>query len=197
MKRAVRIFFHGAAAISGVLLLLAIGFWGASYGATYSVTMDRYRSIRILTVSRGEVGGFWLTDPGVSAAVAWSGVEWRWKKNPPFNLPLQRGLPYSTGRSPVAGFLFYRIAQAGLTGASFLLPVSFLVALFAPLPLVDVLLIRRRRRRRRRLAAGMCVRCGYDLRATPQKCPECGDVPAAQAAGPPRGREGDGWNANV
>ena len=54
-------------------------------------------------------------------------------------------------------------------------------AVVAPLAVLPALRLRRWRldRRRREDCAGLCPACGYDLRATPERCPECGTVPAA------------------
>jgi len=67
-------------------------------------------------------------------------------------------------------------------------PNLLMVFLYSPLLLFSILsaaeFTRRyhhRHRARKRLAQGLCVQCGYDLRATPDRCPECGTVKSARS----------------
>jgi hypothetical protein len=63
------------------------------------------------------------------------------------------------------------------------IPYWLLTLVTLLLPLTTTMLWARRRARHRRQARGLCAACGYDLRATPQRCPECGQV-AVASAGP-------------
>jgi hypothetical protein len=54
------------------------------------------------------------------------------------------------------------------------IPYSILAGGTAVMPVLWVLWLCRRLRRRMRRAPGTCVACGYDMRATPDRCPECG-----------------------
>ena len=69
------------------------------------------------------------------------------------------------------------LAPASLPGCLCLLIVSF----------IDL------RRTEHRKQMGLCRNCGYDLRATPGRCPECGEV-TQPPHNPPMQRTGDDGN---
>lgn len=75
--------------------------------------------------------------------------------------PLDSGIP--------AGTVQYYYAEV---------PYWSLLALTALLPTALLIARARRRRLTRRRERGLCARCGYDLRASPGRCPECGEPPA-------------------
>jgi hypothetical protein len=58
-----------------------------------------------------------------------------------------------------------------------LVPFWFLALLMLILPSVSAV---RFARRRRAHPPGVCQNCGYDLRMTPDRCPECGVVPISR-----------------
>ena len=69
------------------------------------------------------------------------------------------------------GFRYHPRMRDGLyTYRGVAVPTGFLAMLTAMLPIRRILTELQRR-------DGFCVHCGYDLRATPDRCPECGAVP--------------------
>jgi hypothetical protein len=66
---------------------------------------------------------------------------------------------------------------------SIILPAWYMILAFAILPASGIFpFVRRRPSRFSRDGTHLCDRCGYDLRATPGRCPECGAVPTHRSA---------------
>jgi hypothetical protein len=119
-----------------------------------------------------------------------TGFEWLERQN----LSLPYALPQTPPDWEFGGFrrLSVSVADTGargpiiadrLTVSELTFPAWSAAAVFVILPaarLAAWALARRQAARRSRAAAhGRCFDCGYDLRATPGRCPECGAVPAA------------------
>ena len=62
--------------------------------------------------------------------------------------------------------------QFGAGGPSFWIPLWIPALLFASILSISYCVPFHRRRKRKKL--GLCLKCGYDLRGSKERCPECG-----------------------
>lgn len=82
-------------------------------------------------------------------------------------------LPYITLAAPITLPVCLVVGLAIRPGVA-LLGMGILLLAYATAGRCTLALIRRRYFRDDRLRNGLCLSCGYDLRATPDCCPECG-----------------------
>lgn len=111
----------------------------------------------------------------VPAPAGWLDVTW--SSNPSVNYPAGGPLLPTMSWSSRSGFGLFVDRQRssgyfGESGFALVVPDWSLLAAASTLPFVW--LIRRGLAIRQKAMEGRCRRCGYDLRATPDRCPECG-----------------------
>lgn len=148
---------------------LGFGVWSSASGFTAVRVRDSRRT-------PGDAGASWsLTARRASGAAGWDDPMlapvvkgwWRWwgflhgTMNDPF--PIEWDGP----NPPQIKYEFTVVPWWAVVATMSALPVG------RGLPIMV-----RRRRTRRRTLTGHCRQCGYDLRATPGRCPECGATPA-------------------
>ena len=181
MNHLLRILFNTLTALSLLLLLMAIALWVRSH----YVADVYYHSQTVFLISNDGVLSFVCEGlPALNSGVPLG----YWTQNPfPTSLiprvPNQPGVRH-IGNLPGLSWLItsggqgYKSIDASGTPVSILFTVAqefklhyaLLSTLFFILPFLSFLRIHRRRRH----LPNHCAKCNYDLRATPNRCPECG-----------------------
>jgi len=157
-----------AGCVAGSLLVLAawgrglfrsdlVGYGSAGPGGT----------VRVVFVMHGKGGvGFGALvaadDPQVHGAL--------WQEEPPAYAGDLGRLPARWG---ALGFRYVDLSGPAARGWGVVVPLWSVLLPLAAWPAWQ-LWGRRRREQLRRRRLGLCRHCGYDLRATPGQCPECG-----------------------
>ena len=162
-----------AAALSLVLFLGTVGLWAESYKYSRG-TLYEWSGGAVQHLSdRGEVVAIRVHLPVILSPKGWSSVRRR-----------VGNVSFSKSRLLDRYLWGFGYAWAGpvplpqpLRGSFYALVVPhwFLALLFALLPAVRLI-----KRWRNRIPPGNCQKCGYDLRASEDRCPECGaPIPSA------------------
>jgi len=149
-----RFLFHTLSSFSLLLCLTSIVFWYRSHHITRP-SLKIADSINIRTTSPR----YWINTH-------------------PNNLTLCRQVGKNWDH-PLKSFKFLGVDFGGLYGDNSMLwnliiPFWLLTTLFAILPLIEIPLLILALRKNLRHSHGHCANCGYDLRASPDRCPECG-----------------------
>jgi hypothetical protein len=153
----IRRMFTILSALSLVLCVATCGLWVRSYSVTDYLSWNEDRPAG-LTLSRGRF-------------VGWRSYDEQWPAHfRPFHevyrQPLVEQVPWG-----------FAITMSSFGSARYYyFPTWFPTSIFAVLPTAWAVF---RGRLGRGVQGDRCRICGYDLRATPDRCPECGAIPVA------------------
>lgn len=190
--------FTLASALSLLLCMAACAMWVRSYSvedyyqrnARQDGSDGTVIDIDSIYASHGELGwmhvklqyghGPWLA-AWLTPDRTWDGLQRRGSGEWPSGPGVEASMSFA---HKVAGFHFHH-AVSHIPNTScvhearmVIVPYWFLFAALALLPILWSRAEIRTRRANRRKRLGCCSACGYDLRASPERCPECGVVPA-------------------
>ena len=148
--------------LSLIGLLLSVGLWGASY-----FHIECARSGYIFTIVAGTLSMIAMDDgerkatPDFCQCHGFGGFQTDW-------IP-KIGVPSGGGKATI--YRFYYFAPFGGWLWVLEVPLWMPTILCAVMSSVSGFPLYRRRKRRK---LGLCVKCGYDLRASKDRRPECG-----------------------
>jgi hypothetical protein len=164
--------------LAAVLLLLAIGFaalwtrsaWWDDYVRYYTRNADSYPEVESV---RGQLTlcWWWAASPGQPQWIVtgWSHGATELARYPNNGVsPFGRYFGVGTMRM-TRSVNWPSGPRLSSRGGAIYFPIAYPMILFAAIGGGMLLLAHRRRRQ-----TGGCPVCGYDLRATPERCPECG-----------------------
>jgi hypothetical protein len=184
MRRVLRILLGAATAASLLLFLAAAAAWGRSYWRADHVIFDAGGRSFFVSAIGQTIDVQWTNRPYYrplpwSSAPANSAASWA-----DFFQPRHKADTARMGRPEEYRWLGFHVSPTFRQAigdptydcefAEVGVPYYFVCGLAALLPAARA---RRLLRRGRRRASGLCRTCWYDLRATPERCPECGLAP--------------------
>jgi hypothetical protein len=166
MKRLRRWLFNGLAALSLLLCVATVPMWIRSFTAAsmmgYATPLSAFQSrLRWLYAADGKI---WLGELTNNDRGGWF---FKWTIQPFASVVCDHNF---------AGFGVMRWGGQPPVLEGIDVPYWF-VFLATALPAIISSLLRINRSRTK---VGFCAKCGYDLRATPDRCPECGAVTVKQ-----------------
>ena len=164
------------AAVCLLLFLATVAIWARSYWYSPSLRHDGARWIAVASAERGEV------------TLVIAEFMWRPYDRAGWDFGLSEKLRYEEDLSTMFapgdwwrrggfgyghGFIEGTRAECCADDANIIVFPLWLMALVFLLPSLWLCRFVYYRQNQRR-ARGLCVHCGYDLRASPERCPECG-----------------------